>query len=48
MTHTKTINAPPLLINTDAELYQDLGSPHNGSHHPVKMMTTEEFGEGVY
>lgn len=52
MTHTKTIDATTLLNNADAnrcfELYQDLGSPHDVSHHPVRMMTTEEFGEEAF
>lgn len=52
MIHPKTIDAITLLINADAsrsfELYQDLGSPHDVSHHPERMMTNKESGEGVF
>ena len=52
MTHTKTIDAITLLNNADAsrsfELYQDLGSPHDVSHHPERMMTNKESGEEAF
>ena len=52
MSHIRTFDLSTILFNADAsvcfELYQDLGSPHDVSHHPVRMMTTDDFGEGVF
>lgn len=52
MTHPKTIDALTILFNADAsvcfELYQELGSPHNVSHHPERMMTNKEIGEEAF
>lgn len=52
MTRTKTIDALTLLKNADAsvcfELYQELESPHDVSHHPERMMTNKESGEEAF
>ena len=52
MSHIRTFDLSTILFNADAshsfELYQDLGSPHDVSHHPERMMTNKESGEEAF
>ena len=52
MSHIRTFDLSTILFNADAsvcfELYQELESPHNVSHHPERMMTNKEIEEEAF